>query len=48
MSSLGGYCANILVAVEDIEDELGGIKIVSEAMLVRERVFFFDVAIVGV
>ena len=48
MSSLGGYGANVLVAVEEIEDGLGGVKRVGEAMLVRDHVFIFDVAMVGV
>ena len=43
MSSLGGYGANVLVAVEEIEDGLGGIKRVGEAMLVRDHVFILDV-----
>ena len=48
MSSLGGYGANVGIAVEDIEDGLGGIKMVGKKMLFRHHVFVFNVSMVGV
>ena len=48
MSSLGGYDVNFLVAVEYIEDVLGGIKRFGEAMLVCNHVLAFGVSVFGV
>ena len=48
MSYLGGYGNNVLVAVEEIEDGLGSIKMVGEVMIFCDHVFLFDVAMVGV
>ena len=48
MSSIGGYGANVLVEVEEIEYGLGGIKRFSEVILFCDHVFVFYFFMVGV
>ena len=46
MSSLSDEGSDVLLAVEEIEYGLSGIKIVDETMFVCEKIFISNVAII--